>query len=321
MMASLPLDAKGELPAPRVWSSAWTLLAVANLLWAGNIVLARAASGVVPPVALAYWRWTGAFLVSLPFAWPLLRRDFPVLLRYWPIMLLLSATGIASYNAISYLALTRTTALNVLLLQSATPLIIVAWAFLLFGERPTPRQAAGVAVSLLGVAMITCRGSLAALAGLRPNPGDLWVVLALGIYGIYCVCLRRRPAVHPLSFLSAAMGLGSCMLLPFYLWEHAAGAAIRPGWDAWLTLGYMAVLPSFAAYMLFNRGIELIGAGRAGQSMHLMPLFGSMLAALLLGERLHPYHLAGIGLIGGGILRASARPLRRDVTPLTARRA
>ncbi len=122
-----------------------------------------------------------------------------------------------------------------LLLQSATPLIIILWAFALFRETPSPRQAAGVLLSLAGVAVIAGRGSLEVLWHLRLNPGDLWVLAALAIYAFYCVMLRRRPAVHPLSFLVAAMGIGSCMILPFMLWELASGrldpaAARRPGW-------------------------------------------------------------------------------------------
>lgn len=306
------------VPAPRlgarfargVWSSAWTLLILTNLLWAGNTVLARGVAGVVPPIALAYWRWTGAFLLSLPFAWPLLRRDMPALLRRWRLMLLLAATGIASYNALSYIALNHTTALNVLLLQSAAPLMIVALAFAIFGERPSVRQAGGILLSLCGVAVIASHGSLAALAALRINPGDALVIVGLAIYSVYCVVLRRRPPVHPLSLLSALMGLGSLMMLPFYVWERASGAHVEGGWDAVLAMAYTAIFPSLIAYLLFNRGVELIGSNAAGHSMHLMPLFGSVLAVLFLHERFRAYHAGGIALIGCGILLASL-PLER----------
>ena len=209
-----------------MWDSAWTLLVLANLFWAGNIVLGRAVAGVVPPVALAYWRWTGAFIVAIGFAWPYLKKDLPTLLRHWRMMLLLSATGIATYNTLSYLGLSATSALNVLLLQSAGPLIIIVWAFALFRERPTPWQAAGVAVSLLGVAVISAHGSLETLLALRLNRGDVWILIALAIYGIYAAMFRRRPQTHPMSFLVATMGIGSMMILPFYLWEYAAGIAL-----------------------------------------------------------------------------------------------
>jgi drug/metabolite transporter (DMT)-like permease len=302
------------------WHSAWGLLIAANLFWAGNIVLARGLAGHVPPVALAYWRWTGAFVIAVGFAWPRLKTDLPIMLRHWRMMLLLSATGIASYNTMSYIGLTTTTALNVLLLQSASPLIIIVWAYAMFRETPTPRQTCGVLVSLAGVAVIAAHGSLEVLAHLRLNRGDLWVLAALLIYGLYCVTLRKRPAVHPLSFLVAAMGIGSVMILPFMLAEFATGARIEGGVPSYLGIAYTAVLPSFVAYLFFNRGVELIGAGPAGQSMHLMPLFGSVLAVLFLHEQFRLYHAVGIAMIAAGIVLASiksARPRRTVARPTT----
>jgi drug/metabolite transporter (DMT)-like permease len=289
----------------KIWHSAWGLLAAANLFWAGNIVLGRSLAGQVPPVTLSCLRWTGAFLIAAGFAWPRLRTDVPIMARHWKMMLLLSATGIASYNTMSYIGLNSTTALNVLLLQSATPLIIIVWAFALFRERPLPRQAAGVLLSLGGVAVIAARGSMQVLLHLQLNPGDLWVLTALAIYAFYCVMLRRRPAVHPLSFLVAAMGIGATMILPLMLWELSSGGSIHGGITSWLGIAYTAVLPSFVAYLFFNRGVELIGAGPAGQSMHLMPLFGSVLAVLFLHERFQIYHIAGIAMIACGIGLAS----------------
>jgi drug/metabolite transporter (DMT)-like permease len=291
----------------RIWNSAWTLLVLANLLWAGNIVLGRGMVGMVPPIALAYWRWTGAFLIAIGFAWPYLRRDWRVLLGRWRLMLVLSATGIATYNTMSYIGLTSTTALNVLLLQSAGPLIIILWAFALFGDRPSLWQAAGVALSLIGVAVIAAHGSLESLLHLSLNRGDVWILVAMLIYGVYAALFRVRPATHPMSFLVATMGIGSMMILPFYLWEVAEGGRIEGGLPAWLALAYIAVFPSFVAYLFFNRGIELIGAARSGQSWHLMPVFGSILAVIFLGEQFHIYHAVGIALIAGGIVLASVK--------------
>jgi drug/metabolite transporter (DMT)-like permease len=289
------------------WNSAWTLLILANLFWAGNIVLGRAMAGVVPPIALAYWRWTGAFLVAVGFAWPFLKQDAPILWRHRRIMLLLSATGIATYNTMSYIGLTSTTALNVLLLQSAGPLIIIVWAVALFGERPTLRQSAGVLLSLIGVATIAAHGSVETLLHLSLNRGDVWILAAIAIYGSYAVMFRVRPATHPLSFLVATMGIGSLMILPFYLWEIAQGGRIEGGPQAWIAMAYIAVFPSFIAYLFFNRGIELIGPARATQSWHLMPVFGCVLAVLFLGEAFYIYHAVGIGLIAAGIVLASIR--------------
>jgi drug/metabolite transporter (DMT)-like permease len=291
-----------------MWNSAWTLLVCANLFWAANIVLGRGLAGHVPPIALAYWRWTGAFLIAVGFAWPYLKQDAAILLRHWRMMLLLSATGIATYNTMSYIGLTSTTALNVLLLQSAGPLIIIVWAFALFGDRPTLRQSTGVLLSLAGVAVIAAHGSLETLLHLTLNRGDVWILVAMVIYGVYAAMFRRRPAAHPMSFLVATMGIGSMMILPFYIWEFMQGGHIEGSATAWLGLAYIAVFPSFIAYLFFNRGIELIGAARAGQSWHLMPVFGSILAVLFLGETFYAYHAIGIALIAAGIVLASLRP-------------
>jgi drug/metabolite transporter (DMT)-like permease len=291
----------------RFWHSAWTLLALTNLSWAGNFIVGRAVAGQVPPVALAWWRWTGAFLVAIGFAWPYLRRDWPVLLRHAPILLALSATGITCFNTMVYVGLQHTTAVNALLLQSVMPVVILLWALALYAERPGLFQTAGVVVSLLGVAVIAGGGSLGALVGLSFNIGDVWVMGAVVLYALYAVLLRRRPSVHPLSLLVVLMGIGSIMLLPFYIGESQAGAAIRGSWPSYAAIAYTAVLPSLVAYLFFNRGVELIGAARAGQSVHLLPVFGTALAVVFLGERIQTYHAFGIALIAAGIAFASLR--------------
>jgi drug/metabolite transporter (DMT)-like permease len=301
--------------ARRVWSSAWTLLFLTNLFWAGNIVIARAVVGHVPPVALAYWRWTGAFIVASGVAAPQLKQDWPVLLRHWPMMLLLAATGIATYNTMTYVGLQYTSALNALLLQSALPLIVLIWDFGLFGARPSLWQLLGVVLSLCGVVAIISKLSLAALAQTALDIGDVWILGAVVVYALYTPLLRRRPAVHPLSLLVTMMGIGSFIILPFYLIEHAGGARIEGGLPSYAAIAYTAVLPSFIAYLFFNRGVELIGPGRAGQSAHLMPVLGAILAILFLGERFHLYHVVGIVLIGAGILLASKRAANAPAKP------
>ncbi len=285
----------------RAWNSAWTLLILCNLFWAGNIVVGRAILGPVPAIALSFWRWTGAFCVALWFAWPHLKNDWRVLLAHWKLMLALAATGIAFFNTVAYIGLAHTTALNVLLLQSSLPLIVTVWALALFRERPGPGQIAGIALSTAGVAWIAAHGSLDALSRLMFHYADLWILGAAAIYGLYIVLLRSRPEVHPLSFMQAAMGLGAIMVAPFYAWELASGSYIQDHWTNYAGIAYMAVLPSFVSYLFFNRGVQLIGGARAGQSTHLMPLFGGVMAVAFLGESFDLYHLAGAALIGTGL--------------------
>lgn len=296
--------APASLPA-RLWRTAWLLMLAPPLFWSGNFVLGRGIRADIPPVALAFWRWAMAFAVALPFAWPHLRADLPVLRRHWRMTLLLSALGVAAFNTMIYTGLTRTTALNAILLQSAMPLAILLCVLALYRERAGGREIAGIAVSMLGVAAIAGEGSWETLAALRLNPGDLWVIGAVFAYALYSALLRHRPAVHPLSFLLASFALGAVMLVPFYAAELAQGRHIVWGIPAVAAIFYVAVFPSFIAYLAYNRGVELIGAGRAGQFVHLMQVFGTVLAVVFLGERFRLYHAAGIGLIAVGLVLAN----------------
>ena len=291
----------------RLWRTAWLLLLAPPLFWSGNFVIGRAVHGVVPPVALAFWRWAGAFAIALPFAWPHLRRDFPILRRHWAMTVLLSVTGVAAFNTMVYVGLQSTTALNAILLQSVLPLCIIAWVAVLFGERPGPMQTFGILVSLAGVATIAGQGSLRTLAALSFNPGDLWVLGAVVSYAFYSALLRKRAPVHQLSFLVARFALGTLVLVPFYAAELAGGRFIEWSAPALLAIVYVAIFPSFLAYLAFNRGVELIGAGRAGQYVHLMQVFGTILAVVFLGELFHVYHGIGIALIAAGLVLANRR--------------
>src|SRR6202051_4960639 len=190
----------------------YLLLSLTSLFWAGNTVLGRFVVGHIPPMALAFGRWAGAFLILLPFAASHLARDWPVIRKNATLMALLALVGFTAYNTMAYYGLQFTTAINGLLLQSIGPLCVALWTFALFGDRLTLRQAGGICVSLTGVIVIICRGSLAGLIGINFNQDDLWFILALLIYGFYTAMLRKRPLMHPLSFLAAIMGIGALLL-------------------------------------------------------------------------------------------------------------
>lgn len=287
-----------------LWRSSVPLLTLAVLFWSGNFIVGRAIAGIVPPVALAFWRWSIGLVLILAFGWRHIRRDMPRLVQAWPMLAVLAAFGIAGFNTLVYIGLKSTTALNALLLQSAMPLLILAFTFAIFRERPRIEQVSGVVISIAGVIAIAARGDLASLLGLTLNIGDVWVLAAIASYALYSALLRKRPQLHPLSFLAATFTLGSLMLLPLYVSEHLAGTQVQWGPSALLAIGYVAAFPGFLSYLLYNRGVELIGANAAGHFMHLMPVFGSALAILLLGERFAVYHAIGGGLIAAGLLVA-----------------
>jgi drug/metabolite transporter (DMT)-like permease len=288
----------------RLWSTPALLLAIATLFWSGNFVIGRAVHELVPPVALSFWRWSGAFVIVLGFAWPHLRRDWPALRRQWPLVTLLAFLGVATFNALVYWGLNTTTVINAVLLQSTMPVLILIGSWALFGERVGLLQVLALLASMVGVGVIVSGGSLDRLLHLRLLPGDAVIVLAVIFYALYSVLLRRRPQVHPLSFLAASFALGALMLLPVFVWEHLTLRQVVLEPAAMAALGYVVIFPSLLAYLCFNRGVELMGANRAGQFLHLMPVYGSALAAVFLGESLHGYHVAGAAMIALGIVMA-----------------
>ncbi|MCC2657890.1 MAG: Drug/metabolite transporter permease superfamily protein [Panacagrimonas sp.] len=290
-----------------VWSTPALLLIVSTLCWSGNFVLGRAMHEHVPPIGLAFWRWTGALLLVVGFAAPHLRRDWTALWTEPLRLVLLSFLGVASFNSLVYLGLNTTTATNAVLLQSVMPLMIFLASYAIYREAVQPVQVIALAISLVGVTTIISHGSMAALLSLSLRPGDGWVLLAVVFYALYSVLLRRRPQVHPLSFLAATFALGALMLLPVYLAEHLAVRRIQVDGPTLASIVYVAIFPSVVAYLCFNRAVELAGPNRAGQYLHLMPVFGSALAALFVGERLAWFHWAGAGLIACGILLARKR--------------
>jgi drug/metabolite transporter (DMT)-like permease len=290
-----------------IFDQPYLLLSLTSLFWAGNTILGRFIAGHVPPITLALIRWTGACLILLPFAARHLRRDWPVIRKHAGIMALLSFTGFSIYNTLAYYGLQYTTAINGLLLQSVAPLFVAMWTFALFGDRLTLRQAGGICVSLSGVVVIVCHGSLAVLLAIAFNRGDIAFLIALLVYGFYAACLRRRPAIHPFSFLAVGMGAGAVMLIPAAVWELASGRTMVLDAESVASFAFICLFPSLLGYLFLNRGIELIGANRAAPFIHLVPVFGSVMAIVLLGERFELYHAIGYALVFAGITVATRR--------------
>lgn len=288
----------------------YLLLTLVSLFWAINIVLGRYIAGTVPPIMLAQVRWGGAALILLPFVVHHIRRDWPALRTHLAIMIALSLTGMTLYNTFAYYGLQFTEAINGLLIQSAAPLFIGLISFVFFRDRLTLGQLMGVLTSLAGVAVIISRGDPAVLVSLSFNRGDLWFLVALITYSTYAAILRLRPSVHALSFLGFTVIAGALLLIPPTVAEWSLGYRIDPKPEAFAVMAYMAIFPSILAYLFFNRGVELIGANRAGPFFHLIPVFGSAVAIAFLGERPALYHAIGYALIIGGIFVAQkwARP-------------
>lgn len=286
----------------------YLLLTLTALFWSGNMVVGRALRGDVPPFSLAFWRWTIAFLLTLPLALPHLRAQWPLIKRGWRPILILGLLGVGGYNTLAYIALKHTAATNALLLNSFIPVATIAFSWAFLGKRLRGIEWLGVLISLIGVTAIVARGDLETLAALTLNIGDLWMLLAVLVWAFYTIGLHWRPeGVHPMLLLAAFALVGLALLAPAYAWEVSRGQLIRPTIGALAGIVYTGVLPGFVGYVFYNRAVGEVGASKASLFIHLMPVFGTLLSALFLDEIPQTYHYIGIMLIFAGIYLTTSR--------------
>lgn len=281
----------------------YLLLTLTVLFWSGNFVLGRGIRESIPPVSLNFWRWVGALIILLPVGLPRIYRQRDLMRRHWLFITLMSIPSITIFNAFIYNALQSTTAMNTVLVNAVLPVLIAVTAWIGFGDRLTPRQAAGVLVSFTGLLLIITRGHLDVLRELAFSSGDLWTMAAGVSWAVYSVFLRKRPAeMDPIGFLTGIIIMGLLFLLPFYLWEMTAIGGFDLGLKTTASLVYVSVFPSVLSYIFWNQGVRMVGANRAGIFFHLMPVFSIVMAIAFLGERLRMFHLWGVLLIFSGIV-------------------
>jgi drug/metabolite transporter (DMT)-like permease len=292
-------------------TTAYCLLTLAALFWAGNFVLGRAVHGSIPPLTLAFGRWLIALLVLLPVGLKPMLTQRPLWQPHWRRIILLALLGIASFNSLVYLGLQSTSATNGVLLNSFIPILIVLLGALFFRLPLNRGQLAAVLLSFTGVLLLVAHGQPARLLALDINQGDALVFTAMLAWAVYTLLLRGLPAgLDRLGLLTLLVAIGLLAILPCFLLEYAQGRRAEVTFTTLASFAYVGTLPSVLAYYFYNVGVARVGAARAGSFIHLMPAFGAVLSMLLLGEAIHGYHLLGIAAILGGVL-LSARSAGR----------
>jgi drug/metabolite transporter (DMT)-like permease len=288
------------------------LLVVPPLLWAGNAVVGRLVADLVPPITLNFLRWALAFVLLLPLAAWVLRRDSG-LWSHWKRYAVLGLLGVGCYNALQYLALKTSTPLNVTLVAASSPAWMLGVGALWFGQRISPRQMLGAVLSIAGVLVVLSRGDWQQLLQVRLVPGDFYVLLATAAWAVYSWLLVRpddppRIRADWAAFLMAqvVMGLGWSGLFAAGEWA-LTDARISWGWPLAAALAYVAVGPAILAYRFWGVGVQRVGPNIAGFFANLTPLFAAVLSAAFLGELPHPYHGLAFALIVGGIVVSSRR--------------
>ncbi|MDX3976675.1 DMT family transporter [Shinella sp.] len=282
-------------------SRAYFYLSVTALFWGANSVAGKLAVGHVSPMVLTTYRWILALIIILAFMLPQVKRDWPMIRKHWLQLLLYGIFGFTAFNALLYTALGYTSAINAVIEQAGIPMLIFVFNFVLFRIQASIAQIVGFSVTLVGVLITAAHGEFSALAALEFNFGDALMLCAAIVYAAYTVSLRWKPDLHWQSFIAAPAFGALLSAIPLFFWELSRGAAIFPDTTGWAIVLYAGIFPSLLSQVLYVRGVEMIGANRAGLFINAIPVFGTILSVLLIGETLYPFHVVALLLVLGGI--------------------
>lgn len=289
------------------WRQAYVLLTLTTLMWGGNAIAGRLAVGEVSPMMLTCLRWVIVVTVLMPLVGRQVVAAWPQIRERWVFTIFMGAFGFTGFNALFYAAAHYTTAVNLTIFQGSIPVLVLLGTVLFFGARVIPLQILGMIVTILGVILVSVKADFEILRTLALNIGDVWTLIACVFYAGYTLGLRHRPAIPNLVFFAALAAVAFVSSLPLLWLEIARGTAQLPTPTGWLILLYVGLLPSLISQVFFMRGVELIGPARAGLFVNLVPIFGALLAVVLLGEPFALYHALGLVLVLGGIWLSERR--------------
>jgi drug/metabolite transporter (DMT)-like permease len=292
----------------RLLTSPITALIATAFLWSTTTVVVRYFHEEMPPLSLSFWRTFTAFLILLPFAAPALRTQWPLVIANLKWLALLALLLWVGGNALLFLSLQYTIAINAAVINSTEPIFIVLFAALIFRDPFTWKQGAGFVLSLAGVLALISGGSVEQLRTLEFNIGDLIVTFAYVSWGLYVVFLRKVPqALDHRLLLWVLLGFGALFMLPLHLFEITFVRPMPVNGTVLTTVIALAIFPGVLSMLMWNYGIKKLGGARAGQFIHTIPAFTIVLALVFLDEALRQFHIIGMILIAAGLVVASRR--------------
>lgn len=281
----------------------YILLVLAPLIWGGNAIAGKIAVGEIAPMMLVLLRWAVALLVLFPFCLPKVKQEWTTIRANWLTLFSLGVFGLAGFNMFNYAALHYTTALNTSLMQATIPMMILLINSVLFRQRLVGLQVLGILSALSGVVLIVTAGELSRLIQLSFNQGDLLMLLACLMYAGYSLGLKYKPELSWASFIFVLATSALIGVLPFAIYEIMATKepVFTFSIKSIALVIYVAVFASIIAQVAYAKGVAVIGAGRAGFAINLVPVFGAFLAVIFLGESFQWFHFVGLILVLGGI--------------------
>ena len=281
----------------------YVFLILAVLFWSGNFIFGRYISNSIEPVQLSFFRWFFVFVLFLPYIIINYKNLILGLKKDALLLIVFASFGIAGFNTFLYYGLQTTTATNALLINSSTPIFIIIISSFIFKTEITKIQIIGVFLSTLGVIYLILKGEINHIFELKFNPGDLWIVLAALDWAFYSVLLKFKPKeLSSFDFLSITTVIGVIILFFVFIFQgYTLEFSFLENKDVLYSLIYIVIFPSILSFYFWNRATIEIGANKAGQSAHLMPIFGAVLAYLFLDEVMQFYHIVGMIFIAIGI--------------------
>ena len=282
---------------------AYILLTLTALFWSGNFIVGKAASIYeIPPFSLNFYRWLFAFIILFPFTYKEIITNKKYILENLGFFIILGITSITIFNSIVYYSLYHTQVISGVLMISTIPVWIMFIASLLKIEKTNIYQIVGVILSLTGVIFIITKADLELVKNLNFNKGDLSMVVAMFSWAIYSALLKKKTyKVSQIALLEVIIICGFIFLVPVYFIEMSLGYKVILETPFILTLSYVVLFPGIIAFFFWIKGIGFIGANRAGVFLHLMPIFGAIMAILIFDEKFMPYHFLGAIFIIVGI--------------------
>lgn len=291
---------------------AYIMLIFATFFWAGNFIVGKVATLFeIPPITLNFYRWLVAWIILAPFTMKEVFNKALIIKKNLPSIIIMSFTSISVFNSVVYYGLNYTQVLNGVLMISTIPILIIVITSILKTEKVNIFQISGVLVSLLGVVIIITKMDLQRLIHMKLNKGDLWILVAMLSWAIYSIFVKEKKInLPPFVFLQTLITFGIIFLAPIYFLEVASGKYLPLNVPVLLTIGYVVLFAGIGAYVFWNKAVMIIGANRAGVFLHLMPVFSSIMAIMLLGESFAKFHFFGAIFIVVGIFLSSKKVIK-----------
>ena len=290
---------------------AYIFLLLTVTFWAGNFVVGKFASMYeVPPFSLNFYRWFFAWLILAPFTIPEIIKKKDYIISNYKLFIVLGVTSITIFNSIVYYSLNFTQVISGVLMISTIPVMIMFFSSILKIEKTNLFQVIGVILSFLGVIIIITKANFEILKNLNFNKGDITMVIAMLSWALYSTLLKKQKyEISQLSLLQVVMSFGLIFLIPIYFIEYQLGFRITLEKPFILILSYVVLLPGLASFILWIKGISIIGANRSGVFLHLMPIMSAIMAMIIFNEKFMFYHMLGACFIISGILLSNKKVL------------